>query len=323
MKTTVCLIIMLTCVAQAATEEEVHETFAVDPDGTLIVDVTFGSVTVTAGDTSEVTVDVWRRITRPKKKAEEEFLRKNPIQFKQEGNTLTVRSSHNETGSLWNMRRKKNEAKYVVSVPLRFNVDLDTSGGPISVNDLSGSVKAHSSGGGLHFARVNGPLNADTSGGRIDMTDCEGQIEVDTSGGGIKVAGGGGSLDGETSGGGVTVKNFQGDTRVRTSGGGIVLDHVVGEINAHTSGGGVSAVLPVSPPGPVSLSSSGGGITVRVPETAAFELDARSSGGGVSCEIPVTMVGNAANSELKGTVNGGGPTIRLRSSGGGVHVKKL
>jgi DUF4097 and DUF4098 domain-containing protein YvlB len=82
-------------------------------------------------------------------------------------------------------------------------------------------------------------------------------------------------------------------------------------------------MLPSPIPGDVSLESSGGGVTVQVPGDAAFNLDAEASGGGVSCDLPITIQGKKKHDELKGAVNGGGPTLKLESSGGGIHVKKL
>jgi hypothetical protein len=39
--------------------------------------------------------------------------------------------------------------------------------------------------------------------------------------------------------------------------------------------------------------------------------------------LPVTVVGKVARDRLKGTVNGGGKSVVLRSSAGSIHLKKL
>ena len=132
-----------------------------------------------------------------------------------------------------------------------------------------------------------------------------------------------GPLNGGTSGGGVTVKNFHGFVSVESSGGGITIENVVGKLRAETSGGPINAVLPSPIPDEVSLESSGGGVTVKVAPDAAFNLDAEASGGGVSCELPIARQGKKEHGEMKGPVNGGGPAVKLESSGGGIHVKKL
>jgi hypothetical protein len=326
MKLTTLLLLLTSCAAFAATEDQINTNFNVAPGGTLIVNVDFGSITVSTNATGGVTVDVWRKISRKNEADEQKFLRDYPVQFAQEGTTLTVQAEHRVTNwrSWWPWNgRNRDEAKYTIHVPVQFNVQLKTSGGGISASDLTGETRADTSGGGLSFTRLHGPLDGDTSGGGIQVADCDGALKIHTSGGGITVTGGSGTLDGYTSGGPVTVKDFQGNTHVGTSGGGITIENVVGEIEGSTSGGGVSAVLPSPLLHAVDLSTSGGGVTVRVPANAAFELDAATSGGGVSSELPVGVMGEMARGHLKGAINGGGQTVRLRSSGGGIHVKKF
>ena len=323
----VSILLILTCgAAFAETEERINKKFEATPGGQLIVDVEFGAIDVASNATSEVTVEVWRKITRKNKADEEQFLRDHLVKFSQDGNTIIVRCRYKEQKRRWfnwSSNNNRNEAKYTVRVPAAFNAKLDTSGGPIVVNDLTGMVKADTSGGGLKFERIHGPLDGDTSGGSIRVTDCEGKIKMDTSGGGIEVTGGGGSLNADTSGGSITVRQFNGPASVDTSGGGITIENVNGKITGDTSGGHVNAVL-ISPiPGDVKLSTSGGGMTVKIPADAAFTLHAETSGGGVSCDLPITIQGKWERNELKGTVNGGGPSIELENSGGGIHVRKL
>ena len=318
------LLLLASCVACAATEENFNKTFQVASGGTLVVDVDFGSIDVsTNAAPAEIAVDVWRKITRKDKDGEEQFLRENPVQFLHEGNTLTVRCRTKEKNRWFSGRGNRNEAKYTVRVPAQFNAKLNTSGGGILVSDLTGEVNADTSGGELRFARLHGPLNGDTSGGGIRVADCEGVIKVDTSGGGIEVMGGGGPLEGKTSGGGVTVKSFGGPVSVKTSGGGVTIENVNGKVIASTSGGPINAVLLSPVPGEVTLSTSGGGVTVKVPGNALFNIDAETSGGRVTCGLPVTVQGKIERGRLKGAVNGGGPAVVLRSSGGGIHIKKL
>ena len=101
------------------------------------------------------------------------------------------------------------------------------------------------------------------------------------------------------------------------------MDEVAGRIVGSTSGGSIHAV--VSGPklsGPVDLSTSGGSVSFTVPADAAFTLDASSTGGGVRSEVPVETSGKPRRTELSGPVNGGGETVRLRTSGGSILVKR-
>jgi hypothetical protein len=53
------------------------------------------------------------------------------------------------------------------------------------------------------------------------------------------------------------------------------------------------------------------------------ELDARASGGGVDSDVPVTVQGTQERDQVRGRIGGGGPALVLRSSGGGIRVKRM
>jgi len=323
LESTLPLLLISSIAASAATEEKLNQRFSVQPNGTLVVEVDFGSINVSTNATSEVVVDVWRKIGRKKKADEEAFLRDHPVTFTQDGNTVTIRS-HGKTRSSWSWSgRNQNEAKYTISVPPQFSARLKTGGGGIDVVDLTGDVGARTGGGGLIFGRLHGALHGETGGGGVKAGACEGTLTLRTGGGGIEVTGSSGSLDGTTGGGSVTVRDFQGPARVNTGGGGLTIEKVQGAVDASTGGGSIGAVLASEVADTVKLSTGGGGISVRVPATAAFNLDAKTSGGGVSTDLPVAVVGKIEPGRLQGSVNGGGKTVQLRSGGGGIHLKKL
>lgn len=321
LRAAVVLLIAVQCAALASTEERTNKRFAVQPGGTLTVDVDFGAIEVTTAEGNEVVVDAWRKISRSKKADEEAFLRDNPISLVQDGSNVSIRCKVKQRIS-WNWRNR-NGAKYTITVPAQYNAKLGTAGGGIAVSGLTGEVNANTSGGGLRFSNLTGPVNAGTSGGGIHVEHCDGALRVNTSGGPIEVTGGGGSLEGHTSGGSVAVKEFRGPAHVGTSGGGIRIEKVAGDVSGSTSGGSIHVQLLSPVEAPVKLSTSGGGITVLVADKAAFDLDAETSGGSVSSEVPVTTVGKLEHHRLKGTVNGGGKSVFLRTSGGGIHVNKL
>lgn len=317
-----CGLIVLPLAAQAATEEQINKKFSVKAGGTVIVDIDFGGIEVGTNATSEVIADVWRKVGRNSKSAEEKFLKDNPINFSQDGDTVTISSKSKRSSSSW-LGRNSNEAKYKITVPANFNARLATAGGGIEVDDLTGDVKSHTSGGGLHFARLHGPLNGDTSGGGIHVIGCEGKVKINTSGGGIEVAGGSGTLQGDTSGGSVTVKKFSGPVHVETSGGGITISGATGKIEGSTSGGSINADLVTPISDTVKLETSGGGITLRVPGDATFDLDAETSAGKVHSEFQVAGAPKKERDHLKGSVNGGGKTVWLRTSAGSIHVQRV
>lgn len=325
MKTHLALFAFSICVATAATEEKINKTFATSPEGSLVVEVNFGTIEIVASpERTEASVDIWRKITRWSTSDEEEYLKENPVEIVHDGNNLTIRArgKTNFSWSWFSVWRNRNEARYIIHIPEQFTAQLKTAGGSIDVTGVNGTVKADTSGGSLKFTHIQGQLNGGTSGGSIIVEDCDGQIHVGTSGGGIHVTGGSGTLNAGTSGGGIRVKTFNGPIHIGTSGGSITVENIQGQIHGGTSGGSIHAVLPAPLPGDVELGTSGGSISVTTAPTAAFTLDAETSGGGVNCDLPITVQGNIGRSRLRGMVNNGGPTVHLRTSGGSIHVQK-
>ena len=96
------------------------------------------------------------------------------------------------------------EVEYRVTVPEKFNADMETSGGPIFVSRMKGEVHAHTSGGSLHFDSIEGPILGNTSGGSITIEGGKGRAVLHTSGGPIRDPRCHGRIDASTSGGGVT-----------------------------------------------------------------------------------------------------------------------
>lgn len=321
--TALILVSLTSFTAFAATEENLHETKAAKPGGKLVVDVDFGSIDISPGDNDKVVIDAHRKVEMSSKEKEQEYLAAAPITITTEGEKVILRANekHESLGKqFWRMMgHSRTEGHYTVKVPASFNLDLDTSGGDVSARGVSGSVKVDTSGGDLAFSQIRGDLHADTSGGNIVAKDCDGKTDLDTNGGRIEVTGGRGQLKADTSGGNVTVLNRVGDTKVESSGGKLRLGNISGKLSAETSGGSVSAILPSPVAGDVRLETSGGSITVVTPANAALTIDAETSAGGIRSDLPISRL-SADDDSLKGTLNGGGTKLVLRSSAGSIEI---
>jgi DUF4097 and DUF4098 domain-containing protein YvlB len=161
-----------------------------------------------------------------------------------------------------------------------------------------------------------------TSGGNIRLGSIGGDVDAETSGGNIALGEGRKSVRLSTSGGNISAGRIAGRSDIHTSGGDITLDSLAGETRASTSGGDVRAVIDGPLSGDCSLSTSGGRVKAAVSRGATFRLDASTSGGEVRIsDVPVALDhGRIGSESVAGTVNGGGPTLRLRSSGGDIDI---
>jgi DUF4097 and DUF4098 domain-containing protein YvlB len=306
--------------AHAAIESPIHRNFNVRPGGTIIIDADIGDIKINAG-ASNVSVDVVRRARTSSQSHAEELFRDLDVNFAQGGNDVRIRARYNHPTS-WFHWNTDLDVHFVVNVPAQYNVDLTTSGGDITVSDLNGQVHAKTSGGDVSLGRINGAVDAHTSGGDVSMAESHTTATLSTSGGDIKVGDATGSLSVRTSGGSIDIRRAQSDLKAHTSGGSIEIGDAGGSIDASSSGGSIRASLSRQPRADSKLSTSGGGITVHLAPSMALDIDAHTSGGDVESNVPVTILGKQNDSSLNGKLNGGGPKLVLRSSGGDIRLQK-
>jgi hypothetical protein len=276
-----------------AADKKFEKSFDVAPDGMLLVRADFGDITVKGTSSDKVNVLVNMRGSK-------DDLEDYEITATQNGNTIEVRGDTKNEG-WWNFNFDDLEVRYVLEVPEKFNLDVSTSGGDVGVNQVSGKIQAETSGGDVVLQRLSGDMLVETSGGDIHATDMEGNFK------------------GTTSGGDIVVNKVSGNIGVETSGGDIRISGVGGMVHAETSGGDIHIALAGDNKGVVA-ETSGGDIDVMTASTIQANLDASTSGGSVVCSLPITLAGEIDESHVKGTLNGGGELIRVRTSGGDIRI---
>lgn len=302
-------------VAHAAVDSPMHKTFNVSSGGTLNLETDIGNVRVVTGG-SGVTVDIKRHART------DAALKDFVITLDQSGNDVIVRAKYDRP-SRWFNWSNDIDATFTVTVPSNYNLKVSTAGGDVRVADITGDVYVRTSGGGLDIGRINGPVDGRTSGGDVELDSATGRVDLRTSGGGIRIGEASSSVQARSSGGSIDVRRVGGDLYAHTSGGGITIEDASGAVDAETSGGSIRARLSQQPKGDSRLSTSGGGISLTVAPNVALDLDAHTSGGGVDSDLPISILGKQDDDSLQGKINGGGPRLVLRSSGGGIHIKKL
>ncbi|MFB3904263.1 MAG: DUF4097 domain-containing protein [Acidobacteriota bacterium] len=308
-------------IAWEGTDDTVDRTFEVSPGGQLNVDSDLGSIEVRTAAANRVDVHIVRSANTRNAERASEILKDVNIEMDQSGNTVNVRARVPNRG--WWNRNQNIRLQFLITVPREFNVDLRTSGGGITVTDLDGKASARTSGGGLHFGRIQGPVFGRTSGGGIELQGCTGHADVETSGGGIEIGDVEGDVTASTSGGPISIARARGRVRAETSGGGIRIDEVQGTLKASTSGGGITATISEQPQGDCHLETSGGSVEVRLADNIGVELDAKTSGGRVRTDFPITNPLEKEKDSLRMPLNGGGPALVLRTSGGGIEVSRM
>ena len=318
------LLILNSLPLYASYRDTIEKSFKVREGGTLTIESDLGSIEVITHKENQVDIEIIREINVSSDREAERILDDLDISFDNRGDDVYIRAEFKRNRDRWFRNgNRRLRLEFNVIVPEIYNVDLQTSGGSISVDDLEGYVNAKTSGGSLKFGDIKGPVKGTTSGGSIQLTGSEGDSKLNTSGGGITIGDVNGDIEATTSGGSIRIDRAEGKVIANTSGGGIQVDEVMGDIDAHTSGGSISAYISEQPRGDCSLTTSGGGIIVKLAEDVKAYLDAKTSGGGVQTDFPVTVRGKIKKNELQAAINGGGPRLYLRTSGGSIHIREM
>lgn len=309
--------------AQASIDNTIHKTFNVAEGGTLTIDADLGDISINPGGAGGVTIDVIRRARTSSQSRANELFKKYELSFAQEGNGVRVTGRYDHPFRWLDLFGNDLGVKFVVTVPARYNLQLGTSGGDIHVGDLNGEVRAKTSGGDLDLGRIGGIVDARTSGGDVSISSARANVTLGTSGGDVAVGNAEANVAARTSGGDIDIKRVAGNLVAHTSGGTISIGEARGIIDASTSGGSIHASLAQQPHGDSQLKTSGGGITLTIAPSVAVDLDAHTSGGDIETDVPVTLLGKQSDSTLNGKLNGGGPRVVLRSSGGDIRLRKM
>lgn len=195
---------------------------------------------------------------------------------------------------------------------------LETSGGSLHVNNVLGDVDGRTSGGSMHLNNSNGKILLNTSGGSIHAKRNEGTISLITSGGSIELDDLKGSIDVKTSGGSITGNNINGDLSAFTSVGSVTLTKLSGSLNSGTSGGSMSvSFLDVT--GKIKLKTSSGNINLVVPSSKGYNIDLRA--GKIETKGLRNTDGNFGEKHVVAKVNGGGFSVDAEAKSGRIIFK--
>ena len=132
-------------------------------------------------------------------------------------------------------------------------------------------------------------------------------------------------LDLHASNGGITVVGVIGNVRFDTTNGGVRLQDVGGRVNGETRNGGLNVTLSGSrwEGEGLDVQTSNGGVNLLIPDGYNAELETRTVNGGLRIDFPITVQGElTGNRGLSTTLGSGGPLVRVRTTNGGVTIRR-
>ncbi len=207
------------------------------------------------------------------------------IEERQSGNLVDL--SVKVPRQLWSWGINIHSLKIDVRMPQKGDVNVRTGDGHVNVSSFAGNTLIHTGDGHITLNAVQGTADLSTGDGHIQAHPFDGSLRASTGDGHIEVEGRFEALDLKT-----------GDGRVNAD------------------------VLPGS-----RMSSSwrihtgDGSVTLRLPEKFSADLDAETRDGHINLDFPVTVSGKLSRSHVHGPLNGGGPTFRVTTGDGSIHIE--
>jgi len=242
--------------------------------GRLVVRLDFGSVRVHTGPAERVDCKLTLRSYSHDEEASRRLLENYDLKVRQiESGGVYV------TGQLQGEHQRSMSlgADLDVTVPQRYNLDVETQGGDLGLEDaLQGEIRFTTAGGDIRTADVSGAARLETAGGNVSLGNMGQAVDARTAGGNIHVGEVKGAATLETSGGEISIGQVGGALRAETAGGDVVIAGADGQVVAQTAGGQIQ-VGPTA--GGLRAQTAGGSIRCTgargrvVVETAGGSID--------------------------------------------------
>jgi DUF4097 and DUF4098 domain-containing protein YvlB len=131
-------------------------------------------------------------------------------------------------------------------------------------------------------------------------------------------------LDAETVNGRLDLDRVDGDFTLTTVNGAIRVSGARGRLDAGTVNGAIDVELvEVDPDAELDFSTTNGAVRIALPQDVRTRLDVRTTNGGIDIDFPVEVRGTWGRHRVNADINGGGGVVSVRTTNGGVRIRRL
>jgi len=206
------------------------------------------------------------------------------VRASQKGNRIEIEVR--EPRRWFSIGVSRRSIRTTVRVPASADVDLYSGDGAIAIEGVKGRIEARTSDGSIDATRLKGDLHLRSGDGRISGVGLDGTLVASTSDGRMQIDGRFDALS------------------LRSGDGSIYAEAAKGSRMSDEW----------------SVTTSDGRVQLKIPSTFAADLDIHTGDGSIDVDLPVSVEGRYSRSTLRGTLNGGGPVLRLRSGDGSIRL---
>ena len=210
------------------------------------------------------------------------------------------------------------------------DLDLETGGGKVHVGSVKGRISASTGGGDVMLVSSDQGAVLESGGGNIQVKQCGGALKVSTGGGNIDIGNVGGPAEVDTGGGSIRLAWAKGMVRAETGAGRIELDGVPAARAESGAGAIIARFVAGGEHTDSRLETGTGDVTVYLAPGVNFTIRASidmANGHKIYSEFPEIKVQTegewgAQSSVAEGSLNGGGPLLKVHTATGNVWIKR-
>jgi DUF4097 and DUF4098 domain-containing protein YvlB len=259
--------------------DEINQTYQLAPGTRVEISSIRGPVEIVNADTATAEV---RIIRTARTRADLEY---HKIEVQQSGNSLVVRGVQEPE-----QRREQNiQVNHRVILKLPRQIDL-------SVNSVSGSLKAGDVDGQTNVSSISGSVNIGNVGGKLHVSSVSGNLEVG---------------------------NVGAEARVTSISGNLRLGQVNNSLDVSSVSGGVTARLSELSPRGIHINSVSGSVEIGFKSDINADFNAEHISGEVYLDVPnVTRDSEEKSSNVRARIGAGGTPITISSVSGNIRLTR-
>ena len=305
-------LVLATASCRADVVRVTDDHFAVDPakPATVELSIFAGSVLVQPSDAPEIEVHTrYDYMTEKPAKADE--IRNNlALGITRKGNGVAITAEYSRdihwTFESW----PPVQLAFTLTVPRRCNLKMVTRDGGVTVGEVKGRAEVKTGYGLIYFKGIDGDVVATSDFGDIVIAHCTGNLKLRSISGNFRVGPVGGFAD---------VYGYGGEIEVQSAGAGV---------RAETSGADLVCGFRDPIVAPATLITGGANMLISLDPRSACTLRLKASIFGkivnVKNQLKLTAVsGGVGRSRATLELNGGGPAISAKASGGSIYLNEV
>jgi DUF4097 and DUF4098 domain-containing protein YvlB len=207
---------------------------------------------------------------------------------------------------------------YQVRVPRDTTIVIGTDSGAVNVDGTSAPVTVATESSEITLSRLAGMTAVKTASGDVKVDGASGGLRVVTQSSAVTARGLSGVLEARTQSGAVRASFAgAGSADVETGSSAVRLDGLSGRVAVRTQSGRVD--VRGAPTANWDVTTGSSVIEADFEPSAKFTLEATSRSSSVRLD-GISVDGVTAKERVSGKVGGGGPTVRLATRSGQIHI---